>query len=845
MSETMSKSVLAAGRFCITDVGSTTTKAILFRRDPSWNYVCEEVPTTVERPHEDVLVGVTEALRALERATGEPLLADGKPTVPFFSTSSAGGGLALVVSGLVREITAESADRVALGAGAIVLDVLAMNDGRSPYRKFEDLKNLQPDMVLLAGGFDGDALTGPVFLAELLLESDLHPKLNPRAQMPLIYAGNCHAQEHVRDALLDRFLFYPVANIRPSGELENYEPARDAIAKLFMDHVMSQAPGYDRLRDMVDAPVLPTPAGFAKILELASRSLKTRILAVDVGGATTDVFTAEEGRVFRTVSANLGLSYSILNVAELNGISPVREFLETDYEEVEVWNRIGDKYINPTRLAETNRDMRIEWALATVAIREAVRAHLRVMAVSSHRHGANELDVNELLHEHPPGLLTRKAFDLKDYGLIIGSGGILSHSPRSAAAALLVDALRPGPRAELAVDGSSLLPHLGALSTVDPKLAGELFEQFGLVRLGTAGEAAARGLGDAECYVPPPRTLAAEPEARVTRGAIRLRRELAIPGEVLVKPGDKVVSATVVARSTRDFLRPFFLHVAEALRVSPAELPACLKVKVGDEIGYHEAIASRPRKLTLAQTYHSPVEGRVEKILPSGVVVVREKPEHAREVTTVKVAEDLDVAPHRLQPYVRVEVGDLVEKEQWLAAIMKPGVMRLAKSPVRGRVAQIDLQLGTMRIEPLLEEKEVRAWLPGTVAEVHDRGCVVAAEGVTFHGVWGAGGEAWGELVFERVESGKVTFAPHAGPALLAAAKERRAAGVITAGVNLHDVLQPHLGFTLVVLEGFGTRQVAGQVREILLAHEGKVALLDGTTRLRVGVRRPVVILPE
>lgn len=235
----------------------------------------------------------------------------------------------------------------------------------------------------------------------------------------------------------------------------------------------------------------------------------------------------------------------------------------------------------------------------------------------------------------------------------------------------------------------------------------------------------------------------------------------------------------------------------------------------------------------------------MEKILPSSVVVVREMPERAREVTTVKVAEELDVAPHRLQPYLRVEVGGHVEREQRLAAIVKPGVMRLAKSPVRGRIAQIDLQAGTMQIEPLLEEKEVRAWLPGTVQEVDDRGRVATAEGVTVRGVWGTGGEAWGPLVFERVETGKVAYALHAGPALLAAPRERKAAGVIAGGVNLQDVLQPNLGFTLVVLEGFGLHRVADQVQGIKQAHEGKIALVDGTTRHRVGVRRPVVILPD
>ena len=84
--------------FCITDVGSTTTKAILFRKEERWRFFRTEAPTTVELPHEAVTVGVARALRGLGRETGAVLLEDGAPTVPFLSTSSAGGGLAMVVS---------------------------------------------------------------------------------------------------------------------------------------------------------------------------------------------------------------------------------------------------------------------------------------------------------------------------------------------------------------------------------------------------------------------------------------------------------------------------------------------------------------------------------------------------------------------------------------------------------------------------------------------------------------------------------------------------------------------------------------------------------------------------
>ena len=146
--------------FCITDVGSTTTKACLFRKGDDntgceWSFVRREAPTTVEKPQEDVCIGVRQSLQALGEATGLELLRGGVPNVPYLSTSSAGGGLSMIVTGLVREITSRSAERVALGAGAVLLDVISLDDGRTPYEKIRALESQRPDIVLLAGGFEG------------------------------------------------------------------------------------------------------------------------------------------------------------------------------------------------------------------------------------------------------------------------------------------------------------------------------------------------------------------------------------------------------------------------------------------------------------------------------------------------------------------------------------------------------------------------------------------------------------------------------------------------------------------------------------------------------------------
>lgn len=838
----------APSEFCITDVGSTTTKALLFLREAgAWRCFRYETPTTVEKPYEDVTVGVLTALRGLEHLSGRTLVTEDAPSIPYLTTSSAGGGLAMIVTGLVYKLTAGTAHRAALGAGAIVLDVISMDDGRTPYRKIEDLKRLRPDMVLVAGGFDADAVSAPVFLAEMLVEADLHPKLNPAVRMPVVYAGNVHAADHVRDALGDRFMFRHVPNVRPELDCENLEPARHAIHELFMEHVMSQAPGYEKLKEWVAAPIMPTPAAFGSILKLLSAATGRRIMAVDIGGATTDVFTARAGDVFRTVSANLGLSYSILNVAELAGIAPIRDLYHPHLTDGAMWNLIGNKHINPTRLARTPDEMLSEWASAAVAIREAVRQHLKLRDGANREAGPMRQDLDELLKGPRAEPRPATPFSSTECDLLIGSGGILSHSPRPAAAAVLLDALSPDAGVELAVDSEFMVPHLGALAQVNPKLAVELVQQLGIVKLDRANRKMPAG------YVPPAReTDATEAEPAMKQGEIRLRRELAIPGEVSVTAGQTVATDTLVARSVRQFLRPFFLHVAEALSVPAAEVEKYLVKHVGDQVGIGDVVARTPRRIT-NRTFRSPVAGRVEKLLPGGTLLLRERQEEAREYTAVEVAKRLGVEPGRLGPYLKVKPGDEVERGLWLAAVLDGGAFKFVESPVRGKVNRIDKHFGIVLIEPLLEELEVKAWLPGVVQDVTERGCTVVGQGTVISGAWGSGGEIAGALTFSSVAPGNVAVHDFADAATIAQAKERRAAGLICAGVNLQDVIEPCPPLTIVVLQGFGALSDRGRrdqqrmpddIRRILAEHEGRLVLLDGTTQLRVGVRRPRIILP-
>jgi uncharacterized protein (TIGR01319 family) len=250
-----------------TDCGSTTTKAILIEyRDGEYRLIVRgEAPTTVEAPFEDVTMGVLNAVGEVEELSGRTLLDENhkivtpsngnKGTDIFISTSSAGGGLQMMVAGVVRSMTAESAERAALGAGAIVMDVIASNDKRLPHQQIERIRHLRPDMILLSGGVDGGTTTHVVELAELISAADPRPRLGTGYKLPIIYAGNTDARNAIKEALADKVDLGIVDNLRPVLERENLHPAREKIHDLFMEHVMAQAPGYRKLMSWTDAPM--------------------------------------------------------------------------------------------------------------------------------------------------------------------------------------------------------------------------------------------------------------------------------------------------------------------------------------------------------------------------------------------------------------------------------------------------------------------------------------------------------------------------------------------------------------------------------------------------------------
>lgn len=476
-----------------TDCGSTTTKAILIekRGDEYRLIVRGEAPTTVEAPFDDVTVGVVNAVREVEELSGRKIL-DGntiiRPSIDektgvdiYLSTSSAGGGLQMTVAGVVKAMSAESAERAALGAGAIIIDVIAVDDGRKDFEKVKRIRELRPDMILCSGGTDGGTVKHLVEMAEMLVAADPKPRLGIGLNLPVIFAGNKDAQEPVREIVDGKVDLRVVDNLRPTLERENLGPAREAIHELFLQHVMQQAPGYGKLSTWVDSGIMSTPNAVGKIIQTIAEQFNINVLAVDIGGATTDVFSMFDGTFNRTVSANLGMSYSICNVLTEAKVHNLKRWLPFHLEERELRNQLRNKMIRPTTIPFTVRDLRIEQSVSREALRLAFEHH---KSLARSLKGVQQVrTVGDILSQEASGKTLVKMMNLD---MIVGSGGVLSHAPRRAESAyMMLDAYQPEGVTMLAVDSIFMMPQLGVLSTVHPEAAAQVFERDCLIKLGS------------------------------------------------------------------------------------------------------------------------------------------------------------------------------------------------------------------------------------------------------------------------------------------------------------------------------------------------------------------------
>jgi uncharacterized protein (TIGR01319 family) len=433
-------------RVLCVDFGSTFTKAVLVDTDDGSLVATASHRTTIET---DVLDGF-EAIRA--QLAGERV-------DDVLACSSAGGGLRLAVVGYERVVTAEAGHRVGLSAGAKVVHVAA---GALSRDDVERLRDSRPDVVLLVGGTDGGN-------AEVLCHNARRLGID-RLAVPVVLAGNADAADDAAHELVSRGRRVTVApNVLPQIGVLDPEPARRAIREVFIHHVIG-GKGLSKDRRFAGLVRAATPdAVLAGVGVLADGAPGVPgagdVLVVDVGGATTDVYSAltpegEDATLHkevvaplwhaRTVEGDLGLRWNATNVVAAARAErlPVSDALAAYAERV---------HEDPGFVPATSDAADSDAALAGLAVTVALRRHGR-----------------------PPNPSAAPR-PLKDVGLVVGSGGVLRHHDDAVRARVLRPALtdfgggwRVPERARLAVDDRYVLFAAGLLAELAPAATARL-----------------------------------------------------------------------------------------------------------------------------------------------------------------------------------------------------------------------------------------------------------------------------------------------------------------------------------------------------------------------------------
>ena len=129
----------------LVDLGSTYTKLTVVDIEKESIVATSKALTTADT---DLMIGFNEAFGMLKRDISRVDI----NFIDRLACSSAAGGLKMIAVGLVPELTAEAAKRAALGAGARLMETYSYELSRS---EVEEIKEMKPDMILLAGGTDG------------------------------------------------------------------------------------------------------------------------------------------------------------------------------------------------------------------------------------------------------------------------------------------------------------------------------------------------------------------------------------------------------------------------------------------------------------------------------------------------------------------------------------------------------------------------------------------------------------------------------------------------------------------------------------------------------------------
>lgn len=442
------------------DFGSTYTKLTAINTTDATILGTANTFTTIDT---DIMDGFNAAMRILESGIG---------TFTYdrlLCCSSAGGGLKMIALGLVPELTAKAARLAASSAGAKVMRTYSFEISRMEQ---EEIYDINPDIILLCGGTDGGNKEVIIANACRLCEIDRN--------FTVIVAGNKSASHQIREVFEAQGVDYVITkNVMPAFNKLDIEPARKSIREVFIKKIID-AKGLSEVQKIASADVIPTPLAVMAGCELLSKGTsKTSgigdFMAIDLGGATTDVYSLSDGKPSmgnvlvkglpepfskRTVEGDLGMRYSLASLIEETDVDIMVNDLKVGRSDIMAW--VEKCVTHPDTIAASPDECSMDSIFAQRAVELAVERHCGYMESSYTPLGE---------------IFTLTGKDLSEVTYVIGIGGAIinSYHPPDILKGAIYNPLKPyilkPRRPELLFDRKYIFASMGLLSSIDPELA--------------------------------------------------------------------------------------------------------------------------------------------------------------------------------------------------------------------------------------------------------------------------------------------------------------------------------------------------------------------------------------
>jgi len=282
-----------------------------------------------------------------------------------------------------------------------------------------------------------------------------------------------------------------------------------------------------------------------------------------------------------------------------------------------------------------------------------------------------------------------------------------------------------------------------------------------------------------------------------------------------------------------------------------------------------KSIVKKRRKL--------PIRGKVlvkpgDLVLPDTVVI---EATIQGDAHIVRASSILGIDPDQLEQHLLKKENEEIKKDGIIASYkaLFGLIHRVCKSPAEGTIEVVSSVTGQVVVRETSSSISLKAFIPGVVSEaLPEQGVVIECQAAYLQGIFGVGGEAYGDLRMVSASPEDIVNEEKIGPecegkilvggALVTAHALRQAVkvgarGIIAGGIEDKDLADflgyeigvaitgnEEVGLTLIVLEGFSNMPPSTRTFEILKRFDGKPACINGATQIRAGVIRPEIIIP-